>query len=210
LLCDREKLRALTLAEVSPQAVRADANNLWGEWKNALHHLAALNYPFFAIEEPLRSGDYAGMLRLGTTLDTQIILDESMQRIDQLRYLEDSDSHWVANIRVSKMGGLLRSLEFVEAARRLGLNVIVGAHVGETSVLTRAAMTVAAQASGILLAQEGAFGTHLLSRDVIEQPIMFGKGGLLDVVSGAASSPGFGLSIIQPLPHLESADEQCA
>jgi L-Ala-D/L-Glu epimerase / N-acetyl-D-glutamate racemase len=104
----------------------------------------------------------------------------------------------------------LRSLEFVEAARRRGLNVIVGAHVGETSVLTRAAMTVAAQASGILLAQEGAFGTHLLSRDVIEQPIMFGKGGLLDVVSGAASKPGFGLSIIQPLPHLESADEQCA
>jgi L-Ala-D/L-Glu epimerase len=210
LLRDREKLRALTLAEVSPQAVRVDANNLWGEWKTALRHLAALNYPFFAIEEPLRSGDYAGMRRLGTALDTQIILDESMQRIDQLRYLEDSDSQWVANIRVSKMGGLLRSLEFVEAARRRGLNVIVGAHVGETSVLTRAAMTVAAQASGILLAQEGAFGTHLLSRDVIEQPIMFGKGGLLDVVSGAASSPGFGLSIIQPLPHLESADEQCA
>jgi L-alanine-DL-glutamate epimerase-like enolase superfamily enzyme len=206
-LRDVDKLRVLTRAGVSPRAVRADANNLWSDWKSALHHLAALYYPFFAVEEPLRSGDYAGMRRLALALDTRIVLDESLNRVDQLGCLDGSDVHWIANIRVSKMGGLLRSLEFIEAARRRGLSVIVGAHVGETSVLTRAAMTVAAQASDILLGQEGAFGTHLLSSDLVEHPIMFGRCGVLDVASSCLGSrPGFGLSIIQPVLHLGPAE----
>jgi L-Ala-D/L-Glu epimerase len=206
-LRDVEKLRVLTRAGVSPQAVRADANNLWSDWRKALHHLAALYYPFFAVEEPLRSGDYAGMRRLALALDTRIVLDESLKRVDQLGCLDGSDVHWIANVRVSKMGGLLRSLEFIEAARRRGLSVIVGAHVGETSVLTRAAMTVAAQASDILLGQEGAFGTHLLSSDLVEHPIMFGQCGILDVASSCRfSRPGFGLSVIQPVLHLRSAE----
>jgi L-alanine-DL-glutamate epimerase-like enolase superfamily enzyme len=208
-LRDMEKLRVLTRAGVSPQAVRADANNLWSDWKNALHHLAALDYGFFAVEEPLRRGDYAGMRRLALALDARIVLDESLKRVDQLGNLDGSDVHWIANVRVSKMGGLLRSLELIEAVRRRGLSVIVGAHVGETSVLTRAAMTVAAQASDILLGQEGAFGTHLLSSDLVEPPIMFGKCGVLDVApSCLGSRPGFGLSVIQPVPHLRSADAQ--
>jgi L-Ala-D/L-Glu epimerase len=209
LLRDLEKVRVLTRAGVSPHAVRADANNLWSDWNNALHHVAALDYPFFAVEEPLRSGDYAGMRRLALALGTRMVLDESLQRVDQLGGLDGSDVHWIANVRVSKMGGLLRSLEFIEAARRRGLSVIVGAHVGETSVLTRAAMTVAAQASDILLGQEGAFGTHLLSSDLVEPPIMFGQCGVLDVASSCLGSrPGFGLSVIQPVLHLGSAEAQ--
>lgn len=206
---DMEKLRVLTRAGVSPQAVRADANNVWSDWKNALHHLAALDYGFFAVEEPLRSGDYAGMRRLALALDTRIVLDESLKRVDQLGNLDGSDVHWIANVRISKMGGLLRSLEFIEAVRRRGLSVIVGAHVGETSILTRAAMTVAAQTSDILLGQEGAFGTHLLSNDLVENPIMFGQCGVLDVASPCLGSrPGFGLSVIQPVLHLRSAEAQ--
>src|SRR5437667_398413 len=73
--------------------------------------------------------------------------------------------------------GLPRSLEVIAAARRHGVPVIVGAQVGETSLLTRAALTVASQARDILLAQEGAFGTLLLGDDVCDPPLMFGPGG---------------------------------
>ena len=206
LLRDTEKLRVLTRAGVPPQKVRADANNLWGDWRKALHHLLALEYPFFAVEEPLQSGDYAGMRHLALALATRMILDESLKRVDQLGCLDGSDVRWIANVRVSKMGGLLRSLEFIEAARRRGLGIIVGAHVGETSVLTRAAMTVAAQAADSLLGQEGAFGTHLLSSDLVEHPIMFGRGGVLDVASSdLGSRPGFGLAVIEPVLHLQTA-----
>lgn len=84
-------------------------------------------------EEPLRAGDYAGMARIA--LDSRIILDESMARPAQLGSLPGPAGRWLVNLRVSKMGGLLRSLEFLRQARHQGIRVIVGAHVGETSLL---------------------------------------------------------------------------
>ena len=193
---DQAKVRALLSAGIAAQSVRADANNLWSDADSAIRDLAALEFPFIALEEPLRAGDYDGMHRIAVTLGTNIILDESMLRVEQLGRLGNSVDRWIANVRVSKMGGLMRSLEFLRAARHLGLRVILGAHVGETSVLTRAALTVANVARDILFAQEGAFGTHLLACDVIEAPLMFGPGGILDPVElGIRSDSGLGLPV---------------
>lgn len=95
-----------------------------------------------------------------------------------------------------KNGGLIRSLELARAAGQRGLHLIVGAHVGETSVLTRAALSVARSNRTILLAQEGAFGTHLLARDLVERPLMFGVGGVLDTASfDFAAQLGWGLTV---------------
>lgn len=60
------------------------------------------------------------------------------------------------------------------------------------ATLTRAALTIANAARDILVAQEGAFGTHLLEHDVIDAPIMFGAGGILDA-SQLPTGTGFGL-----------------
>lgn len=193
---DAAKARALEAASVAPGAVRADANNLWRSLAEATAALQALRFPFFALEEPLQAADYAGMARIAQALETKIIVDESMARPEQLAALQGSPEQWLVNLRVSKMGGLLRSLEFLREARRRGLGVIVGAHVGETSVLTRAALTVASVAGDALVAQEGAFGTHLLERDVVEPPLMFGAGGILDIgAHGIGQAPGLGLQV---------------
>ena len=101
---------------------------------------------------------------------------------------------WLINLRVSKMGGLLRSLQIVEGARAAGIGLIVGAQVGETSLLTRAALTVAHAGRDTLVAQEGAFGTFLLSEDVCNPPLMFGAGGAVDMSSHASlDRPGLGI-----------------
>ena len=75
--------------------------------------------------------------------------------------------------------------------------MIVGAHVGETGILTRAALTLAHGAGDALIAQEGAFGAHLLSRDLCEPPLMFGDGGVLTVEDALdhPAAPGFGLIV---------------
>jgi L-alanine-DL-glutamate epimerase-like enolase superfamily enzyme len=199
---DLAKVRALGGAGISPHAVRADANNLWRDADVAIRDLGALDFPFFALEEPLSAGDYAGMGRIASALNTNIILDESLLRVDQLEQIGEAAGRWIVNVRVSKMGGLLRSLELTRAARQRGVRVIVGAHVGETSLLTRAALTIANSARDILLAQEGAFGTHLLAGDVVDPPLMFGQGGILDVVElGGSINPGLGLALSRPLTH---------
>ena len=194
---DLDKVALLKAAGIAPDAVRADANNLWADAGDAIQFLGSLDYAFGAIEEPLRAGDQAGMSKIAVQTGCSIILDESLLRADQLSLFSDAPMRWIVNLRISKMGGLIRSLELLELVRRAGLRVIVGAHVGETSLLTRAALTIANSARDILVAQEGAFGTHLLEHDIVDPPIMFGAGGILEA-SQLPVGPGFGLTP-QPL-----------
>ena len=197
-------------AQLAPvgSRLRLDANNLWITPAEAARYLERLACAIFAIEEPLRpAGRYEALAELAAALRVRMILDESCLRAEQLVALTarsygdlvEGPAPWIVNLRVSKMGGLLRSLRVVELARQHGVRVVVGAQVGETSLLTRAALTVASEARGILVAQEGAFGKLLLSADICDEPLMFGRGGLLEAPT--PSGPGFGLRI-RPDPRL--------
>lgn len=188
---DRDKV-AVMREWSDPVRVRADANNLWDAADAAVAFLRDLAYPFFAIEEPIRPNQYAGLARVADALGCPIILDESLLRAAQIGRLVGPPATWLINVRVSKMGGLLRSLGVVHAARAAGIGVIVGAQVGETSLLTRAALTVAQAAGPMLVAQEGAFGTFLLERDICDPPLMFGAGGILDA---ATMKTGTGINV---------------
>jgi len=189
---DGEKVAALKSTGIESRSVRADANNLWPDADLAVAALRQLEYGFWALEEPLKAGDLAGMARIASETGAAIILDESLLREDQVDLLSAAPASWIANLRISKMGGLLRSLQLVERARAMGLRIIVGAHVGETSFLTRAALTAASAASDALVGQEGAFGTHLLERDVVDPSLMFGPGGVL-AAQQLPKGPGFGI-----------------
>lgn len=191
---DRHKIDRLKEPSQADLRVRLDANNLWKTPWEASDYVTRLDYPFWAVEEPLQVGDYEGCRVLSQEVGLPIILDESMLRIEQLRAIQDTPSCWIVNIRLSKMGGLLRSLAIAERAREVGIPIIVGAQVGETSLLTRVALTLANAYRDNLRAQEGAFGTHLLEREVCRPILMFGKGGLL-ATDSFRSEPGLGLTI---------------
>lgn len=179
---EQDKAKAATLAATLSEAtrLRLDANNLWNDMAEAASYLESLQLPIFAIEEPLQAFDYEGLKNLSIATGYQIILDESLLIANQVKLLPAPSSTWIANIRVSKMGGLLRSLEVIEAAIATNIDIIVGAQVGETSLLTRAGITVASQVGERLIAQEGAFGTLLLESDICSPALMFGSGGNLD------------------------------
>ena len=161
--------------------------------RQAAAYLDKLNAPLFALEEPLAANQHAALARLAERAAIPIILDESLLRSEQLDALPGSPEHWIVNLRVSKMGGLLRSLELLERARARGIRVIVGAQVGETSLLTRAGLSVAEQARDILVAQEGAFGRHLLMDDVCDPSLQFGAGGVLKAETAIGTRRGFGI-----------------
>ena len=84
-------------------------------------------------------------------------------------------------------------MEVAACAASRGIGVIVGAQVGETSILTRAGLTVMQAAGSNLVASEGAFGTHLLREDLVPRSLMFGDGGVLTWEDSAA--PGLGLDV---------------
>ena len=193
---DRQKIRFLKNLPINNLRIRVDANNLWKTCTEAVPYLSSLNCPFFAIEEPLQVADYAGCREVSKQLDLSIILDESFLGVQQFTYLETPPKTWIINIRLSKMGGILRSLAIAAKAKALGIPIIIGAQVGETSILTRAALTVANQYRDILLAQEGAFGTYLLEHDITNRSLMFGHGGTIDSkILGC--NPGCGLVLVE-------------
>ncbi|MEM9892086.1 MAG: enolase C-terminal domain-like protein [Actinomycetota bacterium] len=206
---DRAKMRWFTgpVGRAVASSVRVDANNLWTTPEEAIDHLWALAVPLLGIEEPLAADDHAGFLAIAEAVDTRVILDESLLRTGQIAGLPGHPDRWILNCRISKSGGLLRSLALIDAAEAAGLGVIVGAHVGETSLLTRAAVAAASAAGPALLAQEGAFGTHLLAEDLTDEPIMFGRGGRLAPARDGGFGPhGLGVAVVAS--RLQSAESE--
>jgi len=177
---DASNIAAIYAAQ--PEAkIRLDGNNLWSDADEAMTYLSALAPHFWAVEEPIKARDYADLKTLATRLGCKIILDESFLRIADLDPLSIDHSIWIPNIRISKMGGLLRSLAIAEECQKRGMNFIIGAQVGETSILTRTAISLANAYRDNLIGQEGAYGTHLLEYDITDTPIMFGKNGVLNL-----------------------------
>lgn len=196
---DRRKLALLTCHGGANLRIRLDANNLWRDAADAIRYLKSLGAHAFAVEEPLAPGDFAGCSTVAAECDVKIILDESLTRIEQLRNLIDP-TPWIVNLRVSKMGGILRSLSLAQQATRRGIGLIVGAQVGETSILTRASLAVMNEHRQSLVAAEGAFGTLLLEQDLTEPCLMFGAGGTLNAESDhCAAGSGLGLRIHEAL-----------
>jgi len=189
---DKQNFDALHAA-LPTASIRFDANNLWTHTDQAIRYLSLLSLNFWAIEEPLQVNEFTALQQLAESLQCQIILDESFCRLEQFISIELNPRLWIPNIRISKMGGLLRSLTIAQRCQSLGMKFILGAQVGETSLLTRIAMTVANTHRASLLAQEGAFGVHLLTSDITAAPLMFGKGGKL---SAPAPSPGHGIACV--------------
>lgn len=176
--------------------IRVDANNLWQDPEACIAHIRKVGRNIWGIEEPLEVGDINGLQNVGLRLDAAIILDESLINHAQLSQFFDRPGRWVANIRVSKCGGLLRSIALANAAQAQGMDVILGAHVGETSLLTRAAITVGKALKKAPMAREGAFGTLLLKRDISKTSLTFGSKGVLKPNRYSLSGqPGFGLEI---------------
>ena len=76
------------------------------------------------------------------------------------------------------------------------MDVILGAHVGETSLLTRAALTVGQALKKPAIAREGAFGKILVTKDISDPSLRFGARGIVDAKRwNFADRPGLGLSV---------------
>lgn len=175
--------------------VRLDANNVWGtEIDLALKHLGRLRGKFDAVEEPLTPNMARDLSRLGTELDVAVILDECLCRVEDLALYDALPARWIANVKVSKTGGILRAANLIGEIRARGWPIVIGAQAGETSVLTRLGIAAARAAGSSLRAVEGAFGTILLEYDPSTPVLQFGVGGRLDLSGTGLGRTGLGLT----------------
>ena len=119
--------------------LRIDSNGAWS-YSEALDILQSVEpYHLSAVEEPLRREDKIHLADLRKETKTPIILDESFCSKQDLEWAVREKCADGINIRISKCGGLIRSLEMAEQAREKGLMILHGSHVGEDGILASAA-----------------------------------------------------------------------
>jgi L-alanine-DL-glutamate epimerase-like enolase superfamily enzyme len=172
--------------------VRLDANNLWKDIGQAVGALSAIAPHAWAVEEPVGVRDWRGMSEVGAHTKLDIIVDESCTRVEDLDAMP-AGGGFIPNLRVSKLGGLVRSLAALRSALDQHRKIIVGAQVGETSVLARAGVALAAAAGDHLVGYEGAYGGRLLKWDIATPSIVFARDGVVDLSAMALAPEGLGL-----------------
>jgi len=200
---DRSKIDSI--AELSQEygavevRVRADANNLWHKSPaDALPYLRALDRELFAVEEPVYPKDVETHAAISTGMNWPVILDESLCTLADLELYDGAPGSYMANIKISRVGGVRRALRLVDALKQRHWPIIIGAHVGETSVLTRAAMIVANAAGDSLIAQEGAFGGRIVERETAVPSLKWSLRGEIDLRRPYGEVTPEGLQITGP------------
>jgi muconate cycloisomerase len=173
-------------------SLRLDANGAWSfdravEILNAVAHLRIA-----AIEQPMPRGPVEELSRLRRATPVPIMVDESLVTEGDAGALIAARAADFFNVRVSKCGGLERSLKIASAAFTAGLGVQIGSQVGETAVLAAAGRHLAAALPEVAFV-EGSFGTLLLAEDVSAESVRFGHRGEAPVLTG----PGLGIRVVE-------------
>jgi muconate cycloisomerase len=187
---DVARVTAVRQALGADTSIRLDANGAWslGRAVEVLSAVAPLGIA--AVEQPLpRGGDYAG---LRAAVPTPLVADESLVTAADAEALIAARAVDFFNVRVSKCGGLARSLAIAARAAEAGLGVQVGSQVGETAILAAAGRHLAAALPEVAFV-EGSFGTLLLTEDVSVESVQFGHRGEAPILTG----PGLGIRVIE-------------
>ncbi len=170
--------------------IRVDANCAW----TADEALCAIDrfkpYGISSVEQPVAAGDLLGLQDVTRATREAIIVDESLCSLDDARRLAENRACNAFNIRVSKCGGLLSSLEIAHVAQGHGLARVVGAQVGESGILSAAGRHLAAALPGVMFV-EGSAGGLLLKEDLTMEQVLPGRGGWARTFRG----PGLGVNI---------------
>ncbi|BCS94867.1 hypothetical protein DSLASN_04990 [Desulfoluna limicola] len=200
---DQEKLTILQALAREHQAegvrVRLDANNLWREdLAGSVRFINALGGNFFAVEEPLRAGNAKALSHFSVETGLPVILDESLCTEADLDEFQSLPGQFIANIKISRVGGMLRAHHIINRVKAMGWDIIIGCHVGETSLLTRCGLIAAAMAGESLIAHEGAFGDYLLKHEPAFPMLTFQQEGRLDLQSPYHLKTVQGLKRVEP------------
>lgn len=172
-------------------SIRLDVNGGWTfqEAQKYIPDMLALGVNSF--EQVVEPKDLESMQELTRLFGSQarIMADESLLTLDGAKYLLEKQICNHFNLKISKLGGIFSSLEIYKLAQEYGVPCQLGAHFGETSLLTSAGAILAGLVKGELSACEGALGEFLLSRDISQPSIRQAADGSLSL-AGLWNKPG--------------------
>ena len=172
--------------------IRIDANSAW-DLATAKDVLSALEpYNVASCEEPLQAQEWKQMAELRQEVSIPLMADESLVTHQDAQNLVNHHAIDLFNIRLSKCGGIGPCLSLASYAQEHGLSYQLGAHVGETAILSAAGRHFAAHLGDARFV-EGSYGTLLLTEDLARSSLRFGHRGTGALLKGT----GLGVSILE-------------
>jgi L-Ala-D/L-Glu epimerase len=175
--------------------LRLDANEAW-QCSEVIERMQPL-VPFgiASLEQPVPHADVAGLAEVRRQFQQQrmnipVMLDESLCCYeDGLRAIAGG---WcdLFNIRLSKCGGLIRSIRLAALAAEHGLGFQLGCQVGETGILSAAGRHFACNVGEIRFL-EGSYDRFLVRERLTREDLTFGWSGKAHRLTG----PGLGVTV---------------
>jgi L-Ala-D/L-Glu epimerase len=176
-----ESILALARRSLNPSTVlRVDVNQGWDAASLAAHLEVCRRHGVRFVEDPAPD---SVLQDRGGAADFVFVADETLVTETDLEKIAAGGIYGAVNIRLSKNGGLPRSLEMARRAAGAGLRVCLGCHVGETGILSSIGRTAAALVEAPEFV-DGSYDSVLLSDNITRENCDFGDGGLAPVVRG--------------------------
>ncbi|MEW6355669.1 MAG: dipeptide epimerase [Planctomycetota bacterium] len=191
---DQDVATAKTARMILGRAIdlRADANGAWTLDEAEVVLQALSPFGISCIEQPLPPEQDDDLPRLREKTPAPIMLDESLCTMNDARRAVERGACDMFNIRLSKCGGLLASLDIADYAARNGIKCQLGCQVGETGILSAAGRLFSSLVPD-LIHLEGSYERHLLAEDITNERVRFGYGGWADLLPGL----GLGISVAE-------------
>lgn len=187
---ESDRLRRIRRFLGSKMDMRLDANEAWSGSEVCRRLEPLLDHRVSCVEQPVAHEEVGACAELRQRLPVQVMLDESLaSQRDAAAAIRDQTCD-LFNIRLSKCGGMIRSLQMADAARQAGLHYQLGCHPGESPILSAAGRHWAGAVSGIRYL-EGSYDRHVLNDWPTHQEWTFGYGGWAPAIAG----PGLGTTI---------------
>ncbi|MEK6257944.1 MAG: enolase C-terminal domain-like protein [Planctomycetota bacterium] len=173
--------------------LRIDANEAWTCQNLTAKLEPLLPFGITSVEQPVPHEQVDGLASLRGRIGVPLMLDESLCSLVDARHAIERGTCDLFNIRLSKCGGLVNSLQLAALAHQAGLGYQLGCQVGETGILSAAGRHFASSVANIRYL-EGSYDRFLVRQRLTTEDITFGWGGYAPALTG----PGLGVTIDEP------------
>lgn len=188
-------------------SIRVDVNAGWTTQQAQAFIPAFLAAGVNSFEQPLAADQLQELGELTRLFgeDAFIMADESLLDEQGARFLLEHKISNHFNLKVSKLGGIFKALAIYQLAASYEVPCQLGAHFGETSLLTAAGILLTHMA-GPMSANEGALGEFLLEKDIVAPSLGQQANGQL---ATASVLQGIGLAPQLNMTALEEYTKEC-
>jgi muconate cycloisomerase len=170
--------------------LKVDVNGVWDGEMAAGHLPLFQKYRVGVVEQPFgredpQSAEVAGLMK---AFGIALMADESACSLADVEKLKREGLYDMVNVRLSKCGGLRRSLRMIDYLRKNGVAFQIGCHLGESGLLS-AAGRVLCLLCGDAVYYDGCYDAWLLKENITGENVSFGWGGQ----AGPLGGPGLGV-----------------